>query len=107
MKLIAILLFSLTAAVWGQSLAPRSLYPQAERSKSGYYVVTFPPPNECVGNKPIAAVSREDALYRFVSRGGFTLKPGVGSLTVWTLEEWNQFKTDDPEFWAQQVEHCK
>lgn len=63
-------------------------------SDSRIYVITFPPPNECVILKDIEADSRTEALYIAVSHGGFTLKPGHGGLTVWTAEEWNEAEKD-------------
>jgi hypothetical protein len=76
-------------------------------SASGWYIVTFPSPNECVVFAPVRAASRMDALYRTFTKGGFTLKPSDASLTVWTIEEWNDFKKKSPEFFKQFEEHCK
>src|ERR1700691_5427289 len=71
-------------------LAPRSLLLTGGDvdSKTGSYIIEFPSPNDCVILGPVKAQSRSFALYRAVSEGGFTLKPGDGGLTVWTIEEW-------------------
>lgn len=73
-----------------EEIAPRSAILDGTAnvpSLSGRYVVTFPPPNQCVVIH-VAGSSRTQALYVAVSKGGFALKPGQGSLSVWTEEEW-------------------
>ena len=107
-KLIcAILLCS--AVLWSRSsddslresidaeIAPRSLLLTGGNmdSRSGRYVITFSMPNDCLTLGPIEAKSRSFALYRAVSRGGFTLQPAQGELTVWTIEEWEGMKKEE------------
>jgi hypothetical protein len=100
---IAIMSLSLIAAVgraqsaaaptFDMQIAPRSsmLTGTAKQgSESGLYVITLPPPNECLIVKPIAASSRSAALYHWVSSGGFSLLPSTAGLTVWTIEEYKE-----------------
>ena len=78
------------------------------KSKRGIYVITFPPPNECVRIPPIKAESRTEALVEAMENGGFSLKPAVGGLTVWTIEEWERARRElGPDFFKQMEEHCK
>jgi len=98
-------------AAFGQdsALAPRASLLEGtadQPSAKGVYVVTFPPPNECVNLGEIRATSRTAALYRAVSKGGFSLKPATGGLTVWTIEEWSGFEKEAPEFIKEQKKHC-
>lgn len=89
-------------------LAPRStlLTGTAEApSEKGDYVITFPPPNNCVQlHVHVDGGSRADALYKAVSRGGFSLKAGNGGLTVWTAEEWVEVPQ---RFKAESSKACK
>lgn len=113
MKTLAVLLLGSIAmsAVGQRELAPRGamLTGTADYdSARGLYVITLPPPNECVDFPPIRANSRGDALYRVMSAGGFTLKHSDAGLTVWTIEEWEKAKKElSPTFWLQMAEHCK
>ena len=78
-------------------------------SRSGVYIIEFPEPNDCVVLGPIEAKSRSFALYRAISKGGFTLKPSDGGgLTVWTIEEWSQLTTEPwyAEFKARHEKRC-
>jgi len=80
-----------------QVLAPRSSILAGVGdlpSRSGRYVITFPPPNQCVILRQNAA-SRVMALYMAVSAGGFTLANAKGGLSVWTAEEWAEAKGDE------------
>ncbi len=91
-----------------EQLAPRAALLEgtaADTSPSGKYVITFPQPNECVVLRA-SGDSRFEALYRAVSLGGFSLKPGNGGLTVWTAEEMDAFEKSDPGFVKAQNEHC-
>lgn len=103
LKLAVVAVIAISCGAQDRSLAPRStlLTGTAEQpSASGEYVVTFPAPNECV-ELHVRSTSRTSALYTAVSRGGFSLLPGRGGLTVWTSEEWGEaereFKNED---WA-------
>lgn len=90
-----------------RKLAPRSLYPSADVSARGLYVITFPPPNECLERKPIEASSRTVALYIFVAEGGFTLNKSKAGFTVWTIEEWEAWQKEaPPEFVADMKKRC-
>lgn len=105
---IPIVMAALVAVALSQNseLGPRSMA-RLESSASGEYLISFPPPNECVSLGKITASSREQALYRAVSKGGFTLKPGRGGLTVWTVEEWNDLDKEHPEFAKELEKHCR
>ena len=70
-------------------------------------MVTFPSPNECLTLGPITANSRVQALYLAMSKGGFSLKLSEGGISVWTLEEWNNFTESNPAFVKQMKEHCE
>jgi hypothetical protein len=91
-------------------LAPRSLLLTGGDldSRSGRYMIEFPHPNECTVLGPIKAESRAFALYRAVSRGGFTLKSSDSGLTVWTVEEWDALKKESwyPSLAAAHEKEC-
>lgn len=80
-------------------------------SATDQYMVTFPPPNQCVILGPVHAASRLDALYQAVSRGGFSLFKSDGGLTVWTIEEWNEamkrIKQMDANFLERHYAECR
>lgn len=106
---LLIMLCISTALSQDRALAPRSSLLTGEADKpsaSGVYVISFPPPNDCVSLGEIRARSRSEALYRRISEGGFTLKPGRGGLTVWTIEEWNDFEKEGPEFVRENTKRC-
>lgn len=108
--ILLVLFYSAICLGQDRSLAPRgSLLTGSadEPSARGIYVITFPPPNECVDLGKIRASSRVEALYIAVSKGGFSLKPSNHSLSVWTIEEWDDFAKEAPDFLKEQEEHCK
>jgi hypothetical protein len=93
-----------------QNLAPRGARLTGTAnygSARGIYKITFPSPNECIDLPPIKASSRSEALYIAVSKGGFRLLPASGGLTVWTIEEWEDFASSFPEFAKQEAVHCR
>lgn len=82
---------------------------EEQPSRSSQYFISFPTPNDCyIG--PIEASSRSQALYRGISKGGFTLKPSKAGLTVWTFEEWQEskarFGVQRPE-WFSETAKCR
>ena len=91
-------------------MAPRSLLLSGGPLDSvrGIYVIEFPHPNECLTIPPIKASSRSMALYRAVSKGGFTLLPSDAGLTVWTIEEWEDLTHAEwyAKFAKQREGHC-
>jgi hypothetical protein len=77
-----------------------------EPSAKGVYIITFPSPNDCVDLGKIHAISRTEALYKAVSKGGFSLKPSDAGLSVWTIEEWDDFAKDNPDFLKEGEKRC-
>lgn len=108
-RTIAAMLLLSVSAVPQSNLAPRYTLLEGTAnvpSASGNYVITWPPPNECVVIR-VKAANRPSAFYNGISLGGFTLKPGNGGLTVWTLEEWESTKVMlGAEFLKSQQDHC-
>lgn len=92
------------------TMGPRSLLLSGGDvdSPSGRYMISFPAPNDCVQLGTIEAATRSLALYRAVSKGGFTLKPSDAGLTVWTIEEWEKVKTESwyPQFKEASAKRC-